>query len=855
MKVIVDGWHKLNKIVRNNSLFLLFCQGAESKKMSLEMAELARNKQLREAVRVGSEIISLVSPPNSFFRRQFYLWTMGTSLQSLSKQLAEWQQKIEEIDRLAAYADSLEKQASNNPLAIQLLTSALKFYQHCAYQINDSLYLEAIARLQEEIYRRQQFQLLITQGKEEAKQGFFKQALSNFLQAKTLFATKKLDLAIATCSAKIQPEENFEAVLTTARKIAMAGKFAQAIALLEPALAKFPRTDGKILYAQLRKTVKAKKYFRAAILAEKAGNLERAEANYQEAINILPEYQEAYLRLAIVAVKMNNWEQVIDYLQGINGERAAYIRGFAFVQLNNLQQADLEWQTIDRSQVKQERKALKILARRKRLQAMKEIQEFVQERKLEQAKSASLSFMQQFGTCAIVQRNLDEHIRPAFETDLWQNLAWQELVELAENNWLKQQDIISLHNLMIAAYYYSQINPKYLAKLIPIWCSNLANLYINPLLDDIPWLGAAKVDRDSLYSNLLQLLETAIDEVKDRDLETYYQLRDRYRLELASLEIMGKPPQFGLKLDELFLTPSFYQNYREKLKNISFIPAREIQIQQALHSSWGLAVAACLAGDTLRAIQIKPVNNDRAEIDLFQENLTSVLTQTNNFSELDIHSTNLFAESLVAYYEGCYHLSNQHWRLAVTPLQQAEVEIKASPQWYAEIEKLCQNQRQIISHFYEHLDFAQFWCNLTGSETARSYLAQLRVEQIKQKLTNQIITPTQALNELAGLAKLVPDHPTITDAIAKVEFAREAEQLHQLMKVNKFEEAVKLAARSHYEQIPYIVAEICISILVNGSQNNHLSEEAVQQLANWAYQLCPHEPAFQQVYRQFGLYC
>ncbi|MEC4982961.1 MAG: hypothetical protein SAJ37_12550 [Oscillatoria sp. PMC 1068.18] len=849
MKILVDGWNKLKYFLGSTSLFLWLSQASESKRKTLEMTELARNKQLREALQVGSEIKAWVSPASSFFQQQVYFWTTGKTLQSLNNQLAEWQQKLEEIERLATYAASLEQQAEKNPFAIQPLTSALKFYQHCAYQINDHLYLEAINRLSEEIYRRQQFELLINQGKQEAKQGFFKQALSNFLQAKTLFATKKLDLAIATCSAKIQPEENFEAILTTARKIAMAGKFAQAIALLEPALAKFPRTDGKALYTQLRQTVKAKKYFRAAILAEKVGNLERAEINYQEAINLVPEYQEAYLRLAILAIKTNNWEQVIDYLQGINSERAAYIRGFAFAKLNNLQQADLEWQTVNDNQVKSERKAIKMLARRKRLQAMKSIQEFVEKRKLVAAKSASLSFMQQFGTCAIVQRNLDQHIRPAFEANLWHSLDWQELVKLAEKNWLKQQDIISLHNLMVAAYYYSQINPQYLEKLIPIWCSSLANLHLNPLLDDIPWLGTVKVDRDSLYSELLELLETIIDAVKDRDLEAYYQLRDRYRLELASLEISGKPPQFGLKLNELLITPSFYQNYRDQLKNVVFIPASESQIQKSLSTPWGLAVAACLAGDPLRAIQIKPDNN------LAQENFTSVLTQTNNLAEIDFHSASLFAKSLVAYYEGYYHLSNQHWRLAVTPLQQAEKEIKATPTWYAEIEKLCQNQRQIIAHFYEHLDFAQFWCNLTGSETARNYLAQLRVEQIQQKLNNQMITPAQALNELAGLGKLVSDHPTVSDAIAKVEFTQEAEQLHQLMKVNKFEEAVKLASGSRYEQIPYLVAEICISILVNGSQNNHLSEEAVQQLANWAYQLCPHEPAFQPVYRQFGLYC
>ena len=90
--------------------------------------------------------------------------------------------------------------------------------------------------------------------------------------------------------------------------------------------------------------------------------------------------------------------------------------------------------------------------------------------------------------------------------------------------------------------------------------------------------------------------------------------------------------------------------------------------------------------------------------------------------------------------------------------------------------------------------------------------------------------------------------------IERIEFNQELDAINNLLKSNKFEEGVKLAKQSRREQIRYIVAELLIEILVDAvNSGNADSPEIIQQLGRWAYELCPNEAAFQEVYRQLNL--
>ena len=381
-----------------------------------------------------------------------------------------------------------------------------------------------------------------------------------------------------------------------------------------------------------------------------------------------------------------------------------------------------------------------------------------------------------------------------------------------------------MHNWAVASYYQAQTDSTKLADLIVAWSTALANLHLDPFLKNVLWLGSTSVNLNEVSSQLKQLLEVSIDAVKDKDVKEYLRLRDLYRREMVALRLMGNS-SCGMKIKELAITPGCYQKNCLRLPKMTF-PA---QVWGALYTDWGLAVAACLEGDTARAMQIKPTIHPSSEAERF-------------------------AYLFVSYYEGCYYLQNHNWRKAITPLKQAKTEIKTRSDWREEIDKLCSQQRQEIDKFEEHLNFAQFWYELLSSQSARSYLAEFKSAQVEEKLAKERISTSQALNELNEIRKIDERNPVVIDLIKRVEFNQELEKIDQLLKKNQFEEAVRLAKRSNHERIRYIVAEICLKILIKGVESRQLPLEMVHQLGRWAKELCPYEPAFQEIYRSLRLY-
>jgi len=78
--------------------------------------------------------------------------------------------------------------------------------------------------------------------------------------------------------------------------------------------------------------------------------------------------------------------------------------------------------------------------------------------------------------------------------------------------------------------------------------------------------------------------------------------------------------------------------------------------------------------------------------------------------------------------------------------------------------------------------------------------------------------------------------------------------IKRLFNSRQFEQAVNRARQSRHERIRYIVAEFLIEILVDAvNSGNADSPEIIQQLGRWAYELCPNDPAFQEIYRQLKL--
>lgn len=400
-----------------------------------------------------------------------------------------------------------------------------------------------------------------------------------------------------------------------------------------------------------------------------------------------------------------------------------------------------------------------------------------------------------------------------------------------EQIWIEQPNLTSLHNWAVAIYYYALVEPIEtrdfgdLENLIIALSTALANLRHDPALQNLPWLGNTPVDYNSVSSDLVRRIEDAIDSHKSKDINEYLKLRDRYRLEMVTLRLMGDPPLKGLRVQGVSITPGCYELHKENLKGIKF-PAKP---WGTLYTYWGLAVAACIEGDTQRAIQLKPSTKPSGEVELF-------------------------AQKFVAYNEGYYLLQQQKWREAKFALKQAQVEIKASTTWQQEVDRLCGLQRQAISEFREHLEFAQFWYDLLGSQPARSYSAEYKAEQIRDKLAKEQISFLQASQELAEVERIDQKNPVVLDLIERVECSKELKEIQDLMQGDRFDEAVRRAKYSEHERIHFIVAEVCIDILLKGLETRELPFEVISQLGRWAYELCPNEPAFQEVYRTFRLH-
>lgn len=800
---------------------------AKSKATAQKAEKLAYDKRLREAARIVEQTLDAWSSRPGFWERLIRRFLLGNLLKQLKQQLGQWHSQISEADKLAAKAKALLKNDTGDPLESQALSKAIALYKSCAGIVHDEKVLREINHCQQELQRRQQFQKLVTEAEAQAEQRFFKLALPRLREAEKLYPTDAVKAAIATCVAQVTHEETYATALKRAQQGFKSGRLRGAIALLESALNDFPRSDGMELLDQLQNTVKGREKFRAGLNAEKLGALKGAASMYEEAKALLSDPTDCQIRLGLVAIRTEDWATALSHLEDVRGEQSAYLRGFAQAKQGNLQQAHREWQSLTQTTVGYQRDALKSLVQRQRLLALENIEQQVKDENLAEAKAASTAFIQKFGSEPLVQGNLDEHIQPRLETAVWQGADWGTIADTVERIWIEQPNLTSLHNWAVATYYRAQSDSTKLSDLIAALSTAMANLTYDPALKDLPWLGNTPVDFDSVSLNLQRQLEQAIDAFKDQDINEYLQLRDRYRLEVVALRLMGNPPTQGLSVQGVYVTPGCYDLHKEKLKDITF-PAK---LWGTLYTPWGIAVAACVEGDTQRAIQLNPLAEPSGKAESF-------------------------ARNFVAYYEGCYLLQQQKWREAMTPLNQAWVEIRASSEWQKELDILCGLQRQAISDFKDHLEFAQLWCNLLGSQLAKSYLAEYKAEQIRDNLAKEQISFSYALQELQAIKQIDEKNPVVLNLIEKVEFSKEMQEIQELMQRDRFEEAAHRAKYSKHERVRYIVSEFFLEVVIKNVSRNDLNYEemrVMKQLGRWAYEICPDEPAFQEVYRLMKL--
>lgn len=748
--------------------------------------------------------------------------------------------ELAKLSEIFNRAETIRNKDRGNPLECDRLEQSVKLYEQCNRLllkspwlqitanfklVDKNTYLNTIAHLDREIERRQHFKILYSQGKKQSDDKYFDLALATFLQAQQLFNTDEIASLIIRCDSQLEHQKYYERVLERATILARSGKFQSALEILKPTLIDFDRLDGTTLLNKLKQAFEVKQKFAKGLQLESSGKFNDAKNYYQQVLDIVPDLIECRIRLAIAAIKSGDTTEVLAYLSNIDGERAAYVRGFACVIQSNWRQADKEWNSLSHPEVRSQRQYLKTLARQDRLSTMQKIEKFVDDGDLDRAKQTSLQFINKFGVDPLVENNLYGHIQPLLETNIWKTQDWSLIATNAEQFWLESQNITSLHNWAVASYYQAHNNSDKIANLIIAWSTALANIDRDSALKDLPWLLSLPLDLDEVSAKLIELLEKLIDPIKDKNLDRYLQLRDSYRWQIVALRLTKNSPHIGVRVNQILLLPGCYQRYIDTLPH-SDLPAEP---WSRLYTNWGPAVAACIEGDTDRALQIKP-----------QISSVSIAEKS--------------ANSFITYHEGCYYLQQYQWHKAIKPFKQVRAEINNFANSIDEIDRLCGKQRQEIEKFEEHLEFAQFWYDLVKSRSAGSYLAEYKAMQVSSKLAEEQITLDEGLTQLLQLKKIDDTNPVVLDTLDKIEIVKETNSIIDLIKQNRLEEAVRRAKFSTRQEVKYRIAEILIDASIEGARNRRSSREEIFQLVSWAQEICPYEPAFMEVYHSLGLH-
>ncbi|MFO5440735.1 MAG: hypothetical protein ACLBM4_19255 [Dolichospermum sp.] len=253
------------------------------------------------------------------------------------------------------------------------------------------------------------------------------------------------------------------------------------------------------------------------------------------------------------------------------------------------------------------------------------------------------------------------------------------------------------------------------------------------------------------------------------------------------------------------------------------------QLCQALYTNWGLAIAACLQGDMERAIKIKPNNQPYLEIEKY-------------------------AHSWLCYHEGCYLLkNNDSWEQAGEILKQARHLIVFNNEWIESLDNIFNKKRNQIKNLSEHLQFAKLWVDLLNSQNAKSYLAEMKAEEVREEIVTEKIALRQALRKFQEIKQIDANNSVVLDLIEKTESIIEKEDVFNMIKNNNFDGAVQAAKRSRYSEVRLMVTDLCIDILLNGIKNNSLYHDDVIKLCNWAYQLSPDDPRVREIRYLLGV--
>ena len=790
-------------------IFRLFNK-ADLTQNSLQQAQnLATEKRLPEALAIAQEIITQWDNEAGWKKGIFLEIWAGQSYETLKEQIKKWQTNIASANELSVQAKLAEESSQVRIENSSSLSVAISRYQRSLALVENHKVRQAVVRCEEELAKRQSYLSLLDTAQEHIDQLQYQKALTTLEEAKTLFDTPTFSIRYKLVQVGLSKEKAYLEAFYAATQLAISGNFKRAYVLFKPVWQDFPRQDGASLCKQLEDIYKGQEAYRVGVEAEKRGGLSLAITYYQEALRLLPQVSEIVTRLVIVGIKAQDWPLVVKYMVLIEGEQADYLRGFVYAQHKQWQKALKQWENISVPGIEKQRQQVQFSKDYEHFAQKKAIQEAVQAGDLKKAQTMSIEFLKNDQDRQL-EDNLNYHITPLLSRTAWLNSNWSELIQQYRQDWLNKLAPQDLHNWAIASYYQALEDPSRMTDMINPWLLTVANIERDTALDNIPWLSGQALEKQPIAKQLLEILDLAIESCKDTlPIDSYFLLRDRFRHDYTALNLLQNKPPNSVTFKGYFLTPTIYNKLKDRLPKHT-LPT---EIWATLYTAWGQSVAACLSGDPVRTKQIKI--NTKPQNDLEK-----------------------FAYAYVGYQVGCHYLTQQQWREAMPSLQPIKSYLASNSEWRQTIDSLCQKQRQEIDIRSDHLSFGEFWYKLLDSQESKSYYVEYKSRQVAEKLSEEKITNSQAIQELQSLKSIDPHNAIANDLLQTIARIEEKERVYNLMKQKDFEGAVNFACRASNEEVRENLANFFLEVW---QENEHtMSAEEKADIARWVRRLCPH---------------
>jgi hypothetical protein len=131
------------------------------------------------------------------------------------------------------------------------------------------------------------------------------------------------------------------------------------------------------------------------------------------------------------------------------------------------------------------------------------------------------------------------------------------------------------------------------------------------------------------------------------------------------------------------------------------------------------------------------------------------------------------------------------------------------------------------------------------------YYVRDKALEIVRRLDEQKIDDSKALSELEKLKQIDYNNAILNEFIEEIIFRKDVREVGRLMERNQFSEAIKKAKRSRSQKLRHLTAQFCLDLLRENYQK--LPPELLIELVRSAYELCPNDPEFREVYKLFHI--